>query len=386
MTTLCRMVIQPLSIPFVESFAHGRKVRRHSDAVLVRLEDDRGHVGHGEGLPRPYVTGETVEGMVTCLARACWPRLAGRRIPDLSSLEDLAVLDDLWSRDQPTGVLAPHAARSAIELAWLDLVLRRSGKGVGDILPPVRHTVNYSGVVTAGASDQALRHARQMRVVGLSSVKVKVGLGDDVARVRAIREGLGERVSVRLDANGAWDPAEVLPMLRQLEPFGIDSVEQPLPRGDLAAWAALRASSPIPIMADESLITLQDLEDLVRYQACDLVNVRVSKCGGLLSAWRQATRALEAGLEVQVGCQVGETALLSAAGRHLAAALPEVRFVEGSFGTLLLREDVSREPVRFGHRGDAPLLQGPGLGVEIVSSQCDKFALETMVCELSGGP
>jgi len=377
--TLRRLVIQLLAIPFVEAFAHSTQVRAHSDAVVVRVEDDAGHVGHGEGLPRPYVTGETVDGMVAQL-QAWWPGLAGRDLPEVRALADLDFLDE-WLPSAPVaGVVAPHAALAALESALLDLALRRAGKGVADILPPVRDKITYSGVVTAGDTDQAVRHARQMKLVGLSAIKVKVGLGDDVARLQAIRAGMGDAVSLRLDANGAWAPEQVMARLEALAPTGIASVEQPLARGDLAAWTRLCAESPVPIMVDESLVTMADLEALIAARACHLVNVRVSKCGGLRGAWRQATRALEAGLGVQVGSQVGETAILSAAGRHLAAALPEVRFVEGSFGTLLLREDLSREAVRFGHRGEANLLRGPGLGVEILPPVRDRFALRTVVC------
>ena len=83
-------------------------------------------------------------------------------------------------------------------------------------------------------------------------------------------------------------------------------------------------------------------------------------------------------MAVQVGSQVGETAILSAAGRHLAATLEEVAFTEGSYGTLLLTEDVSADPVRFGHGGRAPLLGGPGLGIRVLEEKVRKYAVETV--------
>jgi L-alanine-DL-glutamate epimerase-like enolase superfamily enzyme len=130
----------------------------------------------------------------------------------------------------------------------------------------------------------------------------------------------------------------------------------------------------VPVMADESLVTLADADALIAGKATDFFNVRVSKCGGLVRSLAIAARAAAAGVGVQVGSQVGETAILAAAGRHLAAALPEVAFVEGSFGTLLLTEDVSAEPVRFGHRGEAPLLTGPGLGLRVVEERLRRRA------------
>ena len=128
-------------------------------------------------------------------------------------------------------------------------------------------------------------------------------------------------------------------------------------------------------MADESLVTAGDAEALIADRAVDFFNFRVSKCGGLARSMAIAARAVDAGIGIQVGSQVGETAILSAAGRHLAAALVEVAFVEGSFGTLLLTEDVSVESVRFGHRGEAPVLTGPGLGIRVVEARLRSHAV-----------
>jgi muconate cycloisomerase len=129
--------------------------------------------------------------------------------------------------------------------------------------------------------------------------------------------------------------------------------------------ARLRAECPLPLVADESLVTSPDLEALIAAGAVDAVNVRVSKCGGFARSVAIARRAVAAGLGVQVGSHVGETAVLAAAGRHLAAGLETPVFVEGSYGTLLFVEDVSDDGLRFGYRGEAPLLTGPGWGIRV---------------------
>jgi len=350
-----------LRIPFVEAFGHSAGERRCSDSVVVRVRDEAGTEGFGEGAPRPYVTGETVATMLDHLTGELWPRVAERELP---STGHLAGLDAFLPDTRLPGVVAPHAARAALELAILDCMLRRAGRPAATVLPPRRPRVTYSGVVTAGPIDRAVRHARQMRAVGLHHVKLKVGFDDDIARVAAVREALGSEVSLRLDANGGWTLARAVEVLTAVAPLGIAAAEQPLPRdGDLAA---LRSAVPVPLMADESLVTLADAEALIADRAVDFFNVRVSKCGGLARSLAIAARAAAAGLGVQIGSQVGETAILAAAGRHLAAALPEVAFTEGSFGTLLLTRDVSVESVRFGHRGEAPVLTGPGLGIRVV--------------------
>jgi muconate cycloisomerase len=118
-------------------------------------------------------------------------------------------------------------------------------------------------------------------------------------------------------------------------------------------------------VADESVVTAADADALIAAGAMDAVNVRVSKCGGFARSAAIARRAAAAGLAVHVGSHVGETAILAAAGRHLAAGLESVVHVEGSYGTLLLVEDVTDDGLRFGHRGEAPLLAGPGWGVRV---------------------
>ena len=361
-----------LRIPFVEGFRHSASERRCADSVVVHVRDDAGTEGFGEGTPRPYVTGETVDTMLDHLAGDLWPRVVGRELPPVDRLAAIAAF--LPPSFQP-GVLAPNAARAALELAIVDCALRRADRPAAAVLPPRRARVTYSGVIGAGPIERAVQHARRMRAVGMRHVKVKVGFDDDVPRVRAVRDALGGDVSLRLDANGAWTFDRALAVLDAIAPLGIAAVEQPLPRCPVEELGRLRATTSVPVMVDESLVTAADAEALVDAKAADVFNVRVSKCGGLAASLALAERAAAAGIRVQIGSQVGETAILAAAGRHLAAALPEVAFVEGSFGTLLLTEDVSVETIRFGHRGEASLLRGPGLGIRVVEQRLRRYAV-----------
>jgi len=358
-------------IPFVEAFSHSITERRCSETVVIRVRDDAGTEGFGEGTPRPYVTGETVETMLEALAHELWPAVAGREVPPA---DDLAALAAMLPQTSSAAGITPNAARAAMELAVVDCALRRVARPMATILPPRRPRVTYSGIVTAGPIERAVQHARRMRAIGMREIKVKVGFDDDVPRVTAVREALGTAVSLRLDANGAWTFERAVAVLDALAPLQIAGVEQPLPRGPVENLARLRATTSIPIVVDESLLTAADADALIEAKAADVFNVRVSKCGGLAASLAIASRAATAGIGVQVGSQVGETAILAAAGRHLAATLPRVAFAEGSFGTLLLTEDVSVDSVRFGHRGEAPLLTGPGLGIRVVEERLRRYA------------
>jgi len=366
-----------LRIPFVEAFAHSARERSCSDSVVVRVVDDAGVEGWGEGAPRPYVTGETVDFMLRHLAESLCPRLLAVDLPPLCVPADLPAIDALIPDTPTPGVLSAGASRAALEIAVIDCALQRADRSLAALLPPVRKKVVYSGVITAGSRDKVAEHARRMKLIGLHQIKIKVGVGDDVERVRAVRDVL-PNASLRVDANGAWTPDEALRTIEELAPLGIDAIEQPLPRGDIAPLGALRRQSPVPLMVDESLVTMADAEELIAARACDFFNVRISKCGGLARCRAIARRALEAGIQVQIGSQVGETAILSAAGRHLAASIDPLAFTEGSYGTLLLSEDIAAETVRFGHRGEAPLLGGAGLGIHVLEERVRRYATNTV--------
>jgi muconate cycloisomerase len=209
--------------------------------------------------------------------------------------------------------------------------------------------------------------AWSMRLYGFRHVKIKVGIAgyDDAARLRTARRILGAKRDLRVDANEAWKPAECMERIQALEPSAITCVEQPVPHSDVAALADIRREIHTPIMLDESLCGIVDARRAVEQRTCDLFNLRLSKCGGFIPSLRLAQFAKTNGLGCQLGCQVGETAILSAAGRHFAASVADLRYLEGSYDSHLVRESLAMENMTFGWGGWAPTLIRPGLGVTI---------------------
>ncbi len=373
--------IMPLRIPFNRTFEHAQMRRSSSDAVVVRVRDGDGVSGYGEALARPYVTGEGVKSMVTMLrTKIAPPVLAGSFDTGVDVLEQVRALRAVWSGvlHPVSGVSAWNASQCAMELALLDWAFRRAGRSVGEWLTPARSRVMYAASIDAAEPQAAAQLARRYAAAGFKMVKVKVGLGKDVPRLAAVRAELGESARIWVDANGAWKAEKAVAALEALRDTGIEAVEQPVEASDLAGMRRVREETGIPVIADESLITLDDAKRLIAERACDVFNVRVSKCGGLLAAKEIAELGIAAGLKVQIGAQVGETSLLSAAGRHLAAHLPEVEYVEGSFGTHLLSEDVTPDPVMFGAGGQGDLLFGPGLGVQVDDGMLERLAVSTV--------
>ena len=381
-----------LQIPFVEAFAHSIRNRAYSDAIIVRVVAADGTVGYGEAIARPYVTGETVDSCLDFMVNTLWPAVQQQdySLPPADALTGVDWLNQValtlptdmaGSGQLDPSVVAWHAARTGWELALVDCLLKSAGRSLGEILPPQRAIVTYSGVITASGVERAVKVAKRFQQFGLSHLKVKVTGQDDRGRIAAIRDAVGAEPLIRLDGNGAYTVESAIATCQALAPYAIASAEQLIPRGDPAALAQVQAATSIPQIVDESLITLADAQALINAKACQGFNLRLSKCGGLAQTLEIARLADEANIFVQVGCQVGETAVLSAAGRHLAAGLPQVKFVEGSYGKLLLSQDISRTPVQFGYRGHAPMLTRPGLGVDVQDEAIAAYARQTLRLE-----
>ena len=369
--------IYSLRIPFHQSFHHALKSREESDTVIVKVTGGDGRSGYGESLPRSYVTGETTESMVARVREQLAPKVFGESFaPGWETLEYLQAAMPEWTEiDKGTGnVIAWNAAFCAVELALLDWSLRADHCALADLLPPARFEVVYSGVISADAPTDAAALAKRMARLGLLQIKVKVGTADDVARLEAVRKAVGDEVELRADANGAWTAEEAVEQLRRLAQFHLQAIEQPVAAGDIAGLKQVRVQSGIPVMADESLVTLEQARQLIELNACDYFNIRLSKCGGIAGSLAIAKLAQQAGVKVQVGAQVGETAILSAAGRTFAAHLPALAYAEGSFGTWLLSEDVTFENIAFGSGGRAPLLKTRGLSVTVKEDALERLA------------
>lgn len=382
------VAIYALKIPFAKSFSHAVKIRFFSDSIVVRLTTENGIVGYGEGVPRPYVTGEDVESSLRYMRGYLWPEVAKADFPEVSPnlnlKQPLSVVSDGIDSEKPKRIIAWNASQSAFELALIDCILKEQGVSLSKILPPRRLSVAYSGVITSGSKEKSAQIAQYFKALGLNQIKVKIDGKGDRERLLAVREIMGEEVSIRIDANGVFSLKEAIKVLNRLSDMRIECVEQPIARENISDFAKLKSEISIPVMADESLVTFEDAQRLISLKACEFFNLRISKCGGIYKTLRIAELAKKAGIRLQLGAQVGETAILSAAGRHIAAYLDGLDFIEGSFGTMLLREDVAQERINFGRAGEAPILGGVGFGINVRDDILEKYARQIIKCGKDG--
>lgn len=363
---------------------HASHTRDSTENVIVRCVLDDRTEGYGEGVPREYVTGETIDSAIELLKRS---DLAAQLEPCQEFVQAAQMAERLQLAPVPGDERGcqGNAARCALEMALLDAYGKRFGQPLStvtrllaeDLFQP-RDWVRYSGAITSARGGFKVRFAAlRLLIYRFHQVKVKVGIAgyDDAYRLRAIRRRLGPKVELRVDANEAWSPTEVVERIRELEPAQIASVEQPIPHADINRLAEVRRQVQPPIMLDESLCSQFDAEQAVEHGTCDLFNLRLSKCGGFIPTLRLAQFARRHGLGYQLGCQIGETALLSAAGRHFAASVADLRAEEGSYDRHLIREALSTRDLTFGWGGWARALPGPGLGVTVDTQALERVTI-----------
>lgn len=354
------LVEWPFSLPVSHSLAENTATSN----MAVRLTGENGLAGYGEGVARPYVTGEQTQDSLSALKSLFLPRLVGQT---LSADAPLTRLHELFS---PQLIDRHPAAFTALEIAVLDLAGRTSGRPLytylnGGEARPAGELV-YSAVVPFLPPGELAKILKLIKKLDLGHIKLKLGRQDDEALLELAGELLGPGVDLRVDVNGAWGLEEALANLALLEKNRVRSLEQPLAKHDLDGLARLVETAGLLIMADESLCTMRDARLLIEHKAATAFNLRLCKCGGPSRTARLLALARKAGVKCQLGCHVGELGILSAAGRHFAQAAGDLIYLEGSLTRFFMAQDLIAEDLSPGVKGRAPWLGGPGLGVTVL--------------------
>ncbi len=382
--------IHRLAIPMRIRFEHALASRDVADPIIVELNAAAPYahlVGYGETLARPYVTGETPDSVIDDILNNFLPLLALFR--PVSFAEALETLEALPTQLEGRIVTA---ARAAVELALLDLACQAFRRRPADVAgwlglpgfgaPGSLATARYSGIIVGRTSAKLKTALRLQRLYGLRDFKLKVAVDGWRDKLSAAHKVLAKplaagNATLRVDANGGWSLAEVTEALPIFEDHHVSAIEQPLSEAEDPDLAYLAERTRCDIAVDESLITTDDAQRLIDGRGVRIFNIRIAKNGGLLPSLQIARLALAAGLDVQLGCMVGETSILTAAGLAFLEACPRVRFVEGGYTRFLLRRDVVRRPLSVGFRGRARSRRPCGLGITVDSGQLLDLASES---------
>jgi len=369
-----------IDLPFRFSFKHSLASRSNSQNLIVKAviaDGARVSAGYGEGVPRDYVTGESVHDCLSGVVNEFIPRLVGRTFADNSQL--LSLLKSEWLQ---AGLdrKARGAAWCALELAVLDAAARNANLTVAQLLSGQRQTITdiVYGAVIPFAGPKALNAVLWFyKAFGFKTVKIKVGsdLEFDLFKLRKARQILGPSVKLRVDANCAWSAQQTIQAAEKMRAFAVSSYEQPVPADDLEGLAYVTANIPELVMADESLCTVSDAHHLAEKGIVSAFNIRLSKVGGILAAREIAAVAKQAKIKCQMGAQVGESGILSAAGRSFASLFPDFENYEGSNNFFLLRQDITAENLNVGWGGKGRVLQKAGLGITVIPERLERVKI-----------
>ena len=261
--------VRQVEVPLVEPFRISLGVITHSRSVIVSVETDEGLVGYGEGAPAILITGESLSGTSDVIRE-----------------------------------------------------MERDLSGVYKLLGGYRNYIETDMTVGIDTPEVMAAKARQYVTDGFDTIKTKVGtsFAEDIARVKAIREAVGDDVKIRVDANQAWTAKEAVRLIKRLNEYNLELVEQPVAYHDIAGLEYVTKHSDVPIMSDESCFNSKDALRLVERRAIDYLNIKLMKCGGIREALKINAICEAAGIEVMLGCMVEESNLGITAAASLGAA------------------------------------------------------------------
>lgn len=324
-----------------------------AENVLVRLRTNDGVVGWGESSPYPAVMGETQSSDLA----------TGKQIGEIIKGKNPFMVSKIVQ--DIDGFMPGHPGiRAAFEMAVWDIIGKHAGQPVCSLLGACRDSFLTDLTVYLDTPQVMASKAKHIADQGMKVVKVKLGEAPemDVERLRAVREAVGPYINLRIDANQGWDPATAVRALKELEKFRVEFCEQPVPYWDWDGMKFVRERSPIPIMADESVDSPHDAIQAIRRDACDMINVKLMKSGGILNAMRISQIAAAAGMKCMFGC-MGETRVAITAAAHVVCANPNVQFADlDSFTEHHIDPVISGVQLKD---GALSLPTGPGLGLDI---------------------
>jgi len=330
---------KPIDLKLTVPFRISRGVQQVASNAVVQI-NHKEHTGYGEAAPDEYY-GENVETVLACIST-----FAGNLGDDPFAAEDILNNLDHLIRLNPS-------AKAAVDMALYDLVGKMLGVPVYKLLGLNPAHAAYTSF-TLGIDSPTNMAKKALLARDYPILKVKVGTKNDIAVIEAIREV--SSATIRVDANAGWTPKEAIKTINALAPYNIEFVEQPVPPRDLTGLKLVRENVPLPIIADESCVTV---EDIPLVAGCvDGVNIKLMKCGGIRHALKMIHVAHAHNLRVMIGCMI-ESSLAITAAAHLT---PLVDYADLD-GNLLIDND-PYEGVKVVN-GKLVLPDGPGLGVKI---------------------
>ncbi len=346
-----RIEVYEAYLEYKEPFTISLGTSVSSTDLIVKVFDEEENFGLGETSPAMRIVGESTKTMEAAVAELA-PSLIGLEVSRIGIVEE--------TMDRIT--LGNSGAKLALEMAILDLMCRKSGLPLWRMLGGYRDEVETDITIGIKKPDEIAKDAVRYVENGFKILKLKVGVDsvEDIERVSSVRDAVGSDIRIRVDANQGWSVKQAVRCLNEMYRYDVELAEQPVKWFDLEGLAEVRAASPIPVMADESVRSPRNALRVVEMRAADYVNIKLVKSGGLLKAMKIASICEAAGVPNMVGCMM-EGGVSIAAAVHLAAGVKNIVTTDLDSDLSLVRDVVVEggSPCMNGRRRPP---EGPGLG------------------------
>ena len=341
----------PLRVPFKTAI---RRVDSVED-VIVEIHTDTGAVGYGEAPPTGVITGDTTGAIIGALKDHIIKTIIGRDVDDFEALTDCV----------QKCIIHNSSAKAAVDMALWDLYGQLYNIPVYKLLGGSKDKIVTDITISVNSPEEMARDAITAINRGYDTLKVKVGVNPklDVERLSAIRNAIGSRAKLRIDANQAWKPQEAVRILNQMQEQGLDIelVEQPVIAHDIEGLKYVTERSYVPVLADESVFSPLDAMKIIQSGAADLINIKLMKCGGITPALKIADAASIMGVECMLGCMLEAKVSVNAAV-HVACARSIITKIDLD-GPVLCSEDPIIGGSIFDEK-DITVSKAPGLGIK----------------------
>ncbi|MFW6281083.1 MAG: mandelate racemase/muconate lactonizing enzyme family protein [Halanaerobium sp.] len=348
-----------LKIPLIKEFKTSLRTVKIADETIVKIESEDGKIGYGEAAPTAVITGDTGESIRGIIENKIKPLLIGEQVENIEKLHFLI----------EKAAVNNFSAKAAVEMAVYDLFAQNYGAPLYKILGGFRNTLTSDLSISVNSPAEMKEDALKAAADGYQVLKLKVGRGieKDLNRVRAVREAVGDNIKIRLDANQGWMPKEAVYIIRVMERenLKIELIEQPVRAHDFEGLKFVRDSVITPIMADESLFSARDCLDLLKMQACDLINIKLMKAGGIYNALKINAIAEAYGVEAMLGSMLESKVSVTAAA-HLAAAKKNITRLD-----LDAPHYLAEDPIQGGIKISGPQIsfaKENGLGINAIEN------------------
>jgi L-alanine-DL-glutamate epimerase-like enolase superfamily enzyme len=313
-----RIEVFPVTLHYHEPFTISAGSSLESHNVIVKIVTDYDVVGWGEASPSKRVTNETQETVLQALDKIA-PKLIGEC--PLCIEKDMEIMDKT--------VQGNSSAKAAVDMALHDILGKTTKKPLFMVLGGYKKEILTDITLSLKTPKEMAEDAAKAVKEGFRALKLKIGVNpqEDIERVRLVRETVGNKIDIRVDANQGWTPQQAIEVLRKIEPYNIQFCEQPVNVQNIHEMAKIRVASPIPIMADESVHTPSDALRLIYENAVDFINIKLMKCGGISNARKIAAIAEAANIPCMIGC-MGESNIGISAAVHVALATRNIQYAD----------------------------------------------------------